>query len=159
MNPFRAAFSYLAFWGLGALTALTWSRAAEQSDLPNVESLMVRVERALVEAGYSKASGYGTLKPPGVFFAEDLPRGDWGWSVPGTVLLSRDQPAGCVRVTLAHELAHDATRRRDLLGADTTGAPVWAIKAEMELIADLVEAEVSSDGEWHPNCLMRRGIS
>ena len=136
------------------------SRPSSAATIPGVPLLMGRVERILVTNGYPAARGYRLLDPPGVFFAGGpLPRGDWGWSVPGTILLSPDQPPDCVRITLAHELAHDATRRRDLLSADSVGAPVWAIRAEMERIAAIVETAVANDNVWVPNCLMRRGIS
>lgn len=127
-------------------------RDAQCAELPDVSILMARVERVLVENGYG-AKGYAKLNPPAVFLTDDpLPRGDWGWSVPGTVLISSAQPEACVRITLAHELAHDATRRLDLINAER-GAPAWAIKAEMEAIAATVEMAVEADGAHAPNCL------
>jgi hypothetical protein len=67
-------------------------------------------------------------------------------------VLSPEQPAGCLRITLGHELSHDAARRLGLVD----GVPTWAVRAEMEHIAALVEARVADDGGWSPNCLMRR---
>lgn len=127
--------------------------------LPDTRLLMSRVERILLDAGY-KAKGYGDLPKPNVFLTADpLPRGDWGWYVPGTVLLSSAQPAGCIRITLAHELAHDATARMGLMAAQPARTPAWALRAEMERIASVVEAAVADDAGWAPNCLLRRGVS
>lgn len=158
-------YSYWYGFGMGATFALfvaamlSLVRDARADDRPDTQSLMARVEAILIANGYETARGYAELTPPNVFSAPwRLPGGAWGYSVPGTVLLSEDQPRACLRITLAHELAHDATRRRDLLSADSAGAPAWAIKAEMERIAAIVEHGVAEDRPWVPNCLMRRGV-
>lgn len=136
---------------IGVLTCKAF--AGEAVD---VRATMRTVERVLAEAGYPVA-GYGALEPPVVHWSERLPRGDWGWSVPGTVLLAEDQPRGCIGITLAHELAHDATRRMNLITVEA-GSPAWLVRAEMERIAAIVETRVADEGAYAPNCIMRRGL-
>jgi len=143
------AFAF-GLW-LGALTCKAWG-----ADLPDVRVPMGRVERILAEAGYP-AAGYAALEPPAVHWSERLPRGDWGWSVPGTILLAQDQPAPCIGITLAHELAHDATRRMNLITVEA-GSPAWLVRAEMERIAAIVETRVADEGAYAPNCLLRRAF-
>lgn len=143
----------------GVAVATPDGHATSPATLPDTRLLMSRVERILIEAGY-KAKGYGDLPKPNVFLTADpLPRGDWGWYVPGTILLSSAQPSGCIRITLAHELAHDATARMGLMAAQPAGTPAWALRAEMERIASVVETAVAEDAGWAPNCLLRRGVS
>lgn len=142
-----AAFLF-GLW-IGALTCRAFAH-----DLPDVSVTMARVERVLIDAGYP-ATGYAALVPPAVYWSESLPRGDWGWSVPGTVLLSKEQPRGCVAITLAHEVAHDATRRMNLITVEA-GSPIWLVRAEMERIAAIVETRIADEGAYAPNCIMRR---
>lgn len=135
--------------------------AAHAGETPQIRfvdtrTMMGRVEAVLVGAGYAGARGYAELNPPAVTFAVDgLPRGAWGWSEPGSVLLSPEQPEGCLAITLAHEVAHDATRRMGLLDLPAR-TPVWVIRAEMERIASIVERAVEADAGYAPNCFMRR---
>lgn len=137
--------------------AIILIRTCKAADLPDTRTLMARVERILIDAGYA-AKGYSNLEPPRVYFAAGpLPRNDWGWYVPGTILLSPDQPEGCIRITLAHELSHDLALRMRLI--EGRNMPIWAIRDQFERIATTVEVEIEHDTGYAPNCLVRRAMS
>jgi hypothetical protein len=130
--------------------------AAPQVRFVDTRTMMGRVEAVLVGAGYAGARGYAALPPPAVAFAVGgLPRGAWGWSSPEMILLSPDQPEGCLVITLGHEVAHDLTRRMGLLDLPAR-TPAWVVRAEMERIASIVERAVEADAGYAPNCFMRR---
>jgi hypothetical protein len=130
--------------------------ADPQARFVDTRTMMGRVEAVLVGAGYAGARGYASLPPPDVAFAVGgLPRGAWGWSSPEMILLSPDQPEGCLVITLAHEVAHDAVRRRGLLDLPAR-TPAWVVRYEMERIASVVERAIEADGPLAPNCFMRR---
>jgi len=124
-------------------------------DLPDVKVMMGRVEQILVSNGYPDAYGYARTAAPTVEIAPQLPKRHWGEYIPGEIKISAAQPDGCKPVTLAHELAHDATIKMNLIDV-IRGAPAWFVKAELEKISALVESHVASDGVWLPNCIMRR---
>lgn len=113
----------------------------------DIPATMLQVERALVESGHD-AAGYSALPAPVVVLVDGLPGGDWGSYELGTIRISRSQPGGCLIVTLRHELAHDATIRMGLLGE----GDAFALKAEMERIANRVEVLTGLKGDWVPNC-------
>lgn len=138
---------------VAAISATLVARSARADDVPGAKQMMARVEAVLVMHGYPAARGYGELEPPSVVMVDDLPGGDWGSYIPGRIEISRAQPADCVAVTMAHELTHDATVRKRLLGSD--GSAEY-LKRQMEDIAVMVESFVGSDGVWLPNCLKRR---
>lgn len=126
-------------------------------DLPDTRVMMGRVEQILRVNGYPDAWGYTKRVAPDIVTVDDLPDRRWGEYVPGLIKISDAQPPACKQVTLAHELAHDAAVRMNLISVER-GAPVWLIKAELEKIAAIVESHVASDGVWLRNCLMRRGF-
>ena len=117
---------------------------------------MARVERALVAAGFNGAVGYSELTPPPVELVDDLPGGDWGaYSIAtGRVTISRRQPDGCKRITLAHELGHHAAHVKGLTVDIPTDAE--AIKARMERISRIAEEAADAD-QFAPNCTKTRG--
>lgn len=123
---------------------------------PDVKVIMGRVEAILVASGYN-ARGYAATNAPSVKFVDDLPGRRWGTYIPGEITLSSSQPRDCIAVSLAHELAHDATVKLDLIAIGSQES-VEAIKAEMERIAAKVERHVASDGVWLPGCVLRRGF-
>lgn len=129
-------------------------KARAGGDVPDVKSMMGRVEAVLVMQGFPKAKGYAALQAPAVTMVDVLPGNAWGNAEPGAIKISRAQPDGCVAVTLAHELAHDATVRMHLL--DDFPGDVSQIKDEFERVARLVESFIASDGVWLPNCLFKR---
>lgn len=142
---------------VAAISATLVARSARADDVPGVKEMMARVEAVLVMHGYPAARGYAKLDPPAVVMVDALPNGSWGSTIPGRVEISRAQPAGCVPVTLSHELTHDATIRLGLLDDETKGLPPYAIKDAFEKLAERVESFIGSDGVWLPNCL-RRGL-
>lgn len=115
---------------------------------------MVRVERALVEAGYADAAGYSQLQPPPVEQVDELPGGRWGsYSVAtGRISISREQPDGCKRVTLAHEVAHDLIARKQL----HLSVPTNRVIAFMERVSLIAEEAADAD-QFAPNCFKARG--
>jgi hypothetical protein len=127
------------------------------SDLPDVRVMMGRVEQILRTNGYPDVWGYASRVAPDVVTVDALPDWHWGEYVPGLIKISAEQPDGCRPVTLAHELAHDAAVRMNLISVER-GAPAWLVKAELEKISRLVESHVASDGVWLPNCLLHRGV-
>lgn len=114
---------------------------------------MARVERALVEAGYP-AHGYSELSPPPVELVDELPGDRWGsYSVAtGRISISRRQPDGCVRLTLSHEVAHDAVARLKL----HLSVKVEQVVAFMEKVSRIAEEAADAD-QFAPNCLKTRG--
>ena len=132
--------------------SIAWCTHANAAEMPDVRAMMVQVERALVAHGYPEAEGYGAQRPPMVYLATDLPRGAAGTYVPGYIALDAEQPEGCLPIGLGHELSHDAAVRMNLIWA----VPNWAVRAELERIADVVERAVEESGPMAPNCLMKR---
>ena len=143
-RPFLRAFEIAAVFLFGAYCGNAWA-----SD--ETHAAMVRVERALVEAGFA-AHGYSQLPQPSVEEVDELPGGRWGtYSVAtGRITISRRQPDGCKRVTLAHEISHDLMVRMGIL--DTV--PTREIMRELESAARIAE-EAESAADWAPNCVMR----
>ena len=137
-----------------AIITLLVVRCARADDLPDTRAMMQRVEAILVDNGFP-AHGYGADKVPAVTVEQELPGRRWGSYLPGHISLSAAQPPACLPISLAHELAHDATVRRNLIDG-RHGVPVWLIRAEFERIAAIVERAVADDGPWAPNCLLRR---
>lgn len=123
---------------------------------PDVKVMMGRVEAILVASGYD-ARGYAATNAPRVDFVDDLPGRRWGAYIPGEITLSSSQPRDCIAITLAHELAHDAAVKLDLIAIGSQES-AEAIKTEMEHIASKVERHVASDGVWLPGCMLRRGV-
>ncbi len=120
----------------------------------DVTATMARVERALVEAGYADAAGYSKLPPPAVEEVDELPGDRWGsYSVAtGRITISRGQPEGCKRLTLAHEVAHDITARMKL-HLSVSPDRVMAFFERVSLIAE----EAADADEFAPNCFKTRG--
>ena len=115
---------------------------------------MARVERALVAAGFNGAVGYSELTPPPVELVDELPGDRWGsYSVAtGRISISRRQPDGCVRLTLAHEVAHDAVARLQL----HLSVKVEQVVAFMEKVSRIAEEAADAD-QFAPNCFKARG--
>lgn len=145
-------------------TAVTfaWCTHANAAEMPDARAMMQRVERALVENGFSEAQGYGALEMPVVALTTDLPNRDKGsYTVvadksaylPGKIELDADQPEGCLPISLAHELSHDAAVRMNLV---PFSIPNWLVKTELQKIAGIVERAVELEGPQAPNCLMKR---
>lgn len=145
-RPFLRSFEMVALFLCGAYCGNAWA-----SD--ETHTAMIRVERALVEAGYA-AHGYSKLTPPAVEEVDELPGGRWGtYSVAtGRITISRRQPEGCKRVTLAHEIAHDAVARMRLHLA----VPVNRVVAFMEQVSLIAEEAADAD-QFAPNCVRTRG--
>lgn len=120
----------------------------------DVTATMARVEQALVQAGYADAAGYSQLSPPAVEEVDELPGDRWGsYSVAtGRITISRGQPEGCKRLTLAHEVAHDIVARMKL----HLVIPVNRVIAFMERVSLVAEAAVDAE-DYSPNCTMRGG--
>lgn len=120
----------------------------------DVTATMARVEQALVQAGYADAAGYSQLPPPAVEEVDELPNNNWGaYSVAtGRISISRQQPEGCKRLTLAHEVAHDIVARMKL----HLVIPVNRVIAFMERVSLIAEEAADAD-EFAPNCLKTRG--
>lgn len=117
----------------------------------DVTETMARVEQALVQAGYADAAGYSKLSPPAVEYNEFVAGNGWGSYRPGRIEISTRQPAGCVPITLAHELAHDLSIRMGLID----GVPNDEINQRLHEIASLAEAAMDAQ-KYAPNCLMKR---
>jgi len=121
---------------------------------------MVRVETTLVVKGFPKAAGFSHTPAPRVVFFDQLPNNDWGsYDIDNRgyiIKVSRAQPEGCAPITIAHELAHIATITNHLIPPDAPG-DARTIKARFQAIAASIEDPASIDGEWLPNCLIRRG--
>ena len=149
-----------AFWKSVKLAAfILLCRYAADGIIANasddVTATMARVERALVEAGYSQAAGYSKLSPPAVEEVDELPGDRWGaYSVAtGRITISRQQPDGCKRLTLAHEVAHDIVARMKL----HLVIPVNRVIAFMERVSLIAEEAADAD-EFAPNCGMRKAL-
>lgn len=114
------------------------------------DDIRLRVERALVDAGYP-AQGYSQLPAPAVEEVDELPGDRWGsYSVAtGRITISRRQPEGCKRLTLAHEVAHDVVARMKL----HLVVPVNQVVAFMEKVSLVAEAAADAD-EFSPNCTL-----
>jgi hypothetical protein len=130
-----------------AVNVREWVHA---SDLPGTD-IMVRVERALVNAGYERASGYSRLPAPPVEYVDEIAGGHWGAYSRGRIEISRRQPRGCIPTTLAHEVSHDAAIRMGFL----IGVPNENVKAVLETVARVAESAIGAE-DFAPNCLMRR---
>lgn len=142
------ALTIAALMALSWLGGYRWGYAADET-----RHMMARVERALLEAGYTKALGYAQLPPPAVVYADAVSGGGWGSYRLGAIEISSRQPAGCIPITMAHEVGHDIAIRMQLLD----GIANHAVKAELERIAAIAEAAVSAD-DWAPNCVMRGAL-
>ena len=149
-----------AFWKSVKLAAfILLCRYAADGIIANasddVQTTMARVERALVEAGYKDAAGYSKLSPPAVEEVDELPGDRWGsYSVAtGRITISRGQPEGCKRLTLAHEVSHDAVARMKL----HLSVPVNRVIAFMERVSLIAEEAADAD-EFAPNCGMRGAL-
>lgn len=149
-----------AFWrGIRYAVLIILCRLAADGIIANasddVTATMARVERALVEAGYSQAAGYSKLSPPAVEEVDEIPGDRWGsYSVAtGRITISRGQPDGCKRLTLAHEVAHDAVARLKL----HLSVPVNRVIAFMERVSLIAEEAADAD-EFAPNCGMRGAL-
>lgn len=118
------------------------------------DDMRLRVERALVDAGYTQAAGYSLLPPAPVEEVDELPNNNWGaYSVAtGRISISRQQPEGCKRLTLAHEISHDAVARMRL-HLSVTPDRVVAFFERVSLIAE----EAADADQFAPNCLRTRG--
>ena len=127
------------------------------ADLPDTRTMMSRVEAILVANHYPDAYGYARGPAPTVVMVPSLPDRHWGEYLVSAIKLSKEQPEACVPVTLAEEIAHDATVRMGLISL-AKGAPAWFVKEEFERIGALVAAHVASDGQWLPGCIMRHGV-
>lgn len=150
--------------GGAAISLGLFAKAARSETLaPNdyIAINMFAVETALVNAGYLAAEGYSGLTPPRVVIVRNLPERRWGDYTPPTqcdgsavpcpllgavIRLSEEQPAKCMIVTLAHEMAHDAAVRMDMLRAVPTGE----VRRRMEDIAAAVEKVFLTD--TRPRC-------
>lgn len=141
----KRALFYTGLIALGFIGGLRWAHAGD--------SMMARVERALLEAGYTKALGYAQLPPPAVVYADAVSGGGWGSYRLGVIEISSRQPAGCIPITLAHEVSHDLMVRMGIL--DTV--PTREVMRELERAARIAEAAVSAD-DWAPNCVMRGAL-
>lgn len=133
----------IALWILfGIVCGLRWAKADDD--------IRVRVERALVDAGYP-AQGYSQLPAPAVEEVDELPGDRWGsYSVAtGRITISRRQPEGCKRLTLAHEVAHDLVARMKL----HLVVPVNQVVAFMEKVSLVAEAAADAD-QFAPNCTL-----
>lgn len=142
------ALTIAALMALSWLGGYRWGYAADET-----RHMMARVERALLEAGYTKALGYAQLPPPAVVYADAVSGGGWGSYRLGAIEISSRQPAGCIPITLAHETGHDAAVRMGLLD----GEPNHSVKAELEKIASIAEAAVDAE-DYAPNCTMRKSL-
>ena len=119
----------------------------------DVTATMLRVETALVAAGYADAAGYSQLPPPVVEYNEFVAGNGWGSYRPGRIEISTRQPEGCVPITLAHEISHDLSIRMDLI----RGVPNDEINQRLHEIASLAEAAIDAD-KYAPNCGLRRAM-
>lgn len=145
IKSYALAFVFLSLAVLNDALASDETRAA-----------MVRVERALVEAGYP-AQGYSDLPAPAVELVDEIqgPNGElWGsYSVAtGRITISRRAPEGCRRLILAHEVAHDVVARKQL----HLSVPVSGVIAFMERVSLIAEAAADAD-QFAPNCTRTRG--
>ena len=113
----------------------------------DVTATMLRVEQALVQAGYADAAGYSKLPPPAVEYNEFVAGNGWGSYRPGRIEISTRQPEGCVPITLAHEISHDLAIRQNLI----RDVPNDEINQRLHEIASLVEAAIDAD-TYAPNC-------
>lgn len=143
-----------SFWRSVKLAALILLCAyARDGIMANAaeDDMRLRVERALVDAGYTQAAGYSLLPPAPVEEVDELPGDRWGsYSVAtGRITISRQQPDGCKRLTLAHELAHDAVARLRL----HLQVPTNRVVAFMEKVSMVAEAAADAD-EFAPNCTL-----
>lgn len=141
----KRALLYTGFIALGFISGMRWAHAGEH--------MMARVERALLEAGYTKALGYAQLPPPAVVYSDTVSGGGWGSYRLGVIEISSRQPAGCIPITLAHEVSHDLMVRMGILDA----VPTHEVMRELERAAHIAEAAVSAD-DWAPNCTMRKSL-
>lgn len=146
-SPAHTRAYALAFF---ILSAAFIRDAVSASD--DVQSTMARVERALVDAGIPEAAGYSKLSPPAVEYNEFVAGNGWGSYRPGRIEISTRQPAGCVPITLAHELAHDLSIRMNLI----RDVPNDEINQRLHEVASLAEAAMDAD-KYAPNCVMKRG--
>jgi hypothetical protein len=146
-----------AFWRSVRLAALILLCAYARDGImarASDDDMRLRVERALVDAGYAQAAGYSQLPPAPVEEVDELPNNNWGaYSVAtGRISISRQQPEGCKRLTLAHEVAHDITARMKLHLA----VPPDRVMAFFERVSLIAEEAADAD-QFSPNCFKARG--
>lgn len=141
----KRALLYTGLIALGFISGMRWAHAGDH--------MMARVEKALLEAGYTKALGYAKLSPPAVVYADTVSGGGWGAYSANVVEISSRQPTGCIPHTMAHELGHHAA---DVMGL-LADVPDEQAKAASEVIARIAEAAVDAD-DYAPNCTMRKSL-
>jgi hypothetical protein len=146
------AVTIAAALSVALAVSVAWCTHASAAEALDVRAMMLRVEQALIANRYPQAYGYSELVPPKVEILPKLPAGDWGSYQPGLIKISDAQPHSCKPITLAHEVAHDAAVRMNLIWS----VPTRMVRAELEHIADIVEREIESQGPMAPNCIIRR---
>ena len=133
---------WIASWFFSGL-ALFSPVPAHAAPIPEsvVRAHMILVERAL------GVSGYAATVPPVAETTDALPWNKWGGWLNGRVLVNERMPTGCLSITLAHELTHDAQVKLRLIPADVSLMRVteWA-DAQAEAVARAIDDGTTNCG-------------
>jgi hypothetical protein len=116
---------------------------------------MAIVEVLLAEQDID-VSGYAGTTPPAVervAGSHEYLQGNDGGYVDGRIYLNDEVIADCLRLTLVHELVHDATVKHRLFAA----VPNDRIRDIFEALADTVTAAAAVE-PYRPGCLPQRPI-
>ena len=120
----------------------------------------VREAMAVVEVLLAKQQvdvrGYAGTAPPSVervSASHEYLQGNDGGYVDGRVYLNDEAMADCRRLTLIHELVHDATVKHRLFAE----VPNAKIRNVLEALADIVTAAAAED-PYLPGCVPKRRI-
>lgn len=131
---------YIAGFSLFAAVVLASMPArADELDVPGT---MAQVNKIL---------GTDVREMPEATLVDELPDHWWGGQAGGVLMVSREAPAGCWPLILAHEASHFVTIKADLLREIPSDAV--QLKAAMDAIARKVEHEFEP---WSPQCLEGR---